>query len=359
MSMVKTEAYVVKAQGEDLVKEEIELPELKATELELDMICCGLCHTDIHMRDNDWGVANYPLVPGHEGIGIVRAIGSAVKTHKVGDKVSVAWIRDSCLDCDSCACGRENICQKGYQGTYLASNAGIFGKEACNTFGCFSKIMHVSARFCVKIPEGIPDEIAAPLACGGGTVFEPIMTHCQPGTKLGIAGIGGLGTAAIKLAKLRGVVPIAISSSPGKKQAALAAGCSDFLVINDDADVEKWAGKIDVILDTTPVNTQPVAKYMGLLKFDGVYCRVGVPPASDQKFSFDFLPLIFTQKTICGSIVTGTYRLDKMYKLVADNLDFILADNPDMQQVEKVPFDQVSFFPLFEYSNILARSMML
>mmetsp|Transcript_6291 Transcript_6291/g.9425 ORF Transcript_6291/g.9425 Transcript_6291/m.9425 type:complete len:102 (-) Transcript_6291:953-1258(-) len=81
---------------------------------------------------------------------------------------------------------------------------------------------------------------------------------------------------------------------------------------------------------------------MGLLKFDGVYCRVGVPPASDQKFSFDFLPLIFTQKTICGSIVTGTYRLDKMYKLVADNLDFILADNPDMQQVEKVPFDQVN-----------------
>ena len=340
---LETEAYVCKEKGAKLTLETITLPALGATEVECDMICCGLCHTDAHMCSNDWGISDYPIVPGHEGVGLIRAIGASVKTHKVGDRVAVTWIRDSCMDCNSCMVGRENICRCGYQGTYLAGSAGVFGKEAYNEHGgAFSKVCRIEAKFAIKIPENVPDEIACPLLCGGGTVFEPIVDYCEPGTKLGVAGIGGLGTAAIKLARLRGVTVTAISSSPHKKDAALAAGASDFISINDEDDLKKHAGTLDVIIDTSPVNSQPTSKYLDLVCFNGIYCRVGLPPGTDQTFKYDFLPLIFTQKKIVGSIVTGSARMKSMLDLVSANLDFMLRDNPDMHQVEKIPFHQVN-----------------
>lgn len=343
MATLQTDAYVCLNKGDPLVLSTITLPPLAATEVECDMVCCGLCHTDCHMTNNDWGVADFPMVPGHEGVGIVRALGSAVKTHSVGDRVAIAWLRDSCLTCDACMCGRENLCRSGYQGTYLGNSAGPFGKQSYNTHGgCFSKVMRISARFAVKIPDNVPDDVACPLLCGGGTVYEPIVDYCPAGTHLGVAGIGGLGTAAIKLAKLRGVTVTALSSSPHKKSAALAAGAKDFMCIDDENDLKACAGQFDVIIDTSPANSQPVSKYLDLLKFDGIYCRVGLPPAANQSFSYNFLPLIFTQKKIAGSIVTGNARMDSMLQLVSNNLDYMLSDNPDMNKIDKVPFDQVN-----------------
>ncbi|KAJ8609758.1 hypothetical protein CTAYLR_009256 [Chrysophaeum taylorii] len=337
---LETEAYVCKAKGEPLKLEKIVLPPLEANEVECDMVCCGLCHTDCHMCTNDWGISDFPMVPGHEGVGIVRAVGSAVSTHAVGDRVGIAWMRDSCQACEACLCGRENICQPGYQGTFLSKSAGVWGKKPYNlTGGCFSKVMRVAARFAFKIPEGVPDDVACPLLCGGGTVYEPLCDYCEPGTQLGVAGIGGLGTAAIKLAKLRGVTPTAISSSPHKKQAALAAGAKDFVCFDDD--LAAWAGKFDVIIDTSPANTQPAATYLNLLKFGGTYCRVGIP-AAGEGFKYDWIPLIFTQRKVVGSIVTGSKCMHSMFNLVKDNLDFLQADNPDLQNIEKVPFSQAN-----------------
>eukprot|EP00899_Mesostigma_viride_P012978 jgi/Mesvir1/21681/Mv04102-RA.1 len=130
---LKTQAYVVPSAGAKLELREITLPALTSTQVEIDMTHCGLCHTELHMADNDWGISDYPMVPGHEGIGVVRGVGAAVKALKVGDRVGVTWIRDSCGSCPPCGQGRENLCEKGYQGTFLGkSAAGIWGKVPCH-----------------------------------------------------------------------------------------------------------------------------------------------------------------------------------------------------------------------------------
>jgi uncharacterized zinc-type alcohol dehydrogenase-like protein len=206
MDGLTTQAWVCPEEGAKLVVKDIVLPPLTASQVEVDMEKCGLCHTDIHMRDNDWGVSNYPVVLGHEGIGKVRKVGDNVKKLKVGDIVGITWIRDSCGSCKYCFCGRENICLKGYQGLYLGNNAGCWGKVAFNEHGgCFSKVMRIEERFAIKVPDQLPAECACPLMCGGGTVYEPICDYVIPGqTNVGVIGIGGLGTAALKLAKLHG-----------------------------------------------------------------------------------------------------------------------------------------------------------
>lgn len=203
-----TQAYVCKEKGAKLELQDITLPALAATQvqvselhccflfsvlcmlcihipspnttiilrsptLQLDLTHCGLCHTDIHMRDNDWGISNYPLVLGHEGVGIVTKLGSSVKNLELGDRVGITWIRDSCHGCDPCLAGRENICEKGYQGLYLGSGAGCWGKNPHNEHGgCFSKVMRIEEKFAIKLPEGLPSEVACPFICGGGTSRE-------------------------------------------------------------------------------------------------------------------------------------------------------------------------------------------
>eukprot|EP00965_Chrysotila_dentata_P080726 2663763-Pleurochrysis_carterae.AAC.1 len=178
---LETQAYICKSKGASLELGTVTLPALSATQVQIEMEACGLCHTDIHMIENDWGIADYPLVPGHEGYGTVVKTGSSVKGLKMGDKVGVGWIRDSCGACDNCGCGRENICEAGYQGTYLAgSAAGLWGKNPSNEFGCFSKVMRVEEKFAFKIPETISPLVACPLLCAGGTVFEPIEDYVKP-----------------------------------------------------------------------------------------------------------------------------------------------------------------------------------
>jgi D-arabinose 1-dehydrogenase-like Zn-dependent alcohol dehydrogenase len=294
------------------------------------------------MRDNDWGISNYPMVPGHEGVGIVEAVGDCVRTLKIGDRVAITWIRDACQNCDACSVGRENICRNGYQGTYLGASAGPWGDSPLKYNehgGAFSQVQRIEAKFAVKIPDGLPSEIACPLLCGGGTVYEPIVDFCPPGTKLGVSSIGGLGTAAIKLAKLRGVIVYALSQSPGKRIGALSAGADEFIDMTDPVAVESIKGKLDVIIDTCPMNG-PVSPFLDLVKFDGIYCRVGIPMATDMSFSYDYIPLIFTQKKVVGSIVTGTARLAEMLELVMRNMDF-MKDSPDWK-IEHIPMDKVN-----------------
>lgn len=310
--------------------------------IEAEVLMTGLCHTDIHMRDNDWGISNYPFLGGHEGIARVTRIGSAVRNLREGDRVSIAWIRDSCRACDACLVGRENICEDGYQGTYLSAAAGPWGKSKLRYNehgGCFSRIQRIEARFAVKIPETVPSHIACPLLCGGGTVYEPLCDYGGPNVKVGIAGIGGLGTAAIKLGKLRGCVIYALSSSPHKREGALAAGADEFVNISDEEEMKAHAGSLDVVIDTTPVNGD-VGKSLDLLKFNGTLARVGIPSAQDQSFSYNFIPLIFQQKKIAGTVVTGTKRMKDMLDLVSRNLEFM--KDSDIWKTEHVPISQVN-----------------
>mmetsp|Transcript_15471 Transcript_15471/g.22051 ORF Transcript_15471/g.22051 Transcript_15471/m.22051 type:complete len:245 (+) Transcript_15471:86-820(+) len=149
--METTQAWMCTAPGAPLELKTITLPPLKETQVQVDIEMCGLCHTDIHMQDNDWGISNYPMVPGHEGVGFVSVVGSAVHHLKVGDRVGIAWMRDSCNDCGNCKVGRENICLKGYQGTFLSSSAGCWGTEKFSELGCFSKVVRVEEKFAFKV----------------------------------------------------------------------------------------------------------------------------------------------------------------------------------------------------------------
>lgn len=337
-----TQAYVVREKGAALVLEDITLPPLKSTQVELDVTHCGLCHTDIHMRDNDWGVSDYPMVPGHEGIGVVRKLGSACRTLAIGDVVGITWIRDSCLACDACLAGRENICVEGYQGTFLGPSAGCWGKDPSHEFGgCFSKVMRLEERFAIKLPEKLPPEVACPLICGGGTVFEAVVDYVQCGTRVAVASIGGLGTAAIKFAKSFGGHVTALSRSEGKREGCLMEGADEFYACLGNADkMKELAGKFDVIIDTSPANAD-VGPYMDMLKFNGTYCRVGIPVASNMDFKYAYIPLIFTQKKIAGSIVTGTRRMKRMLQLASDEL-LKYQQDPDVWKTEVVDFSKVN-----------------
>jgi len=306
------------------------------------MKCCGLCRTDINMRDNDWGNSDYPLVLGHEGIGVVRAVGSSVASLTVGDTVGITWIRDSCKCCDRCLEGRENLCAMGYQGTYLGSSAGNWGKVPANeNGGCFSKVMRVEERWAIKIPVEIPPEVACPLLCGGGTVFEAVCDYVECGTSVAVASIGGLGTAAIKFSRSFGGHVTALSCNEAKKEKCLGVGAHDFYACLGDAEKMKaLSGKFDVIIDASSANAD-VGPYIEMLKLGGTYCRVGIPPANDSEFKYVYGPLINTQKKIAGSIVTGSRRMKRMLELIVKELDTYTKD-PDDSIAKKVPFDEVN-----------------
>ena len=338
---LRVQAYVCNEKGGKLQLQDIELPPLKATQVEIDMTHCGVCHTDVHMRDNDWGVSDYPLVLGHEGVGFVRRVGDSTRKFKVGEQVGVSWIRDSCSVCTSCLEGKENLCKNGFQGTYLGKSAGGYGKDPHNEHGgCFSKVMRVEERFVFKVPGNITPEIMCPLLCGGSTVFEPICDYVHPGSKVGIVSIGGLGTVAIKLAKLYGGKVTAFSSSAKKKDATLAIGAEDFVVLTDKENMAAHANQYDLLIDTTPIN-HDFAPLMDLLTFDGVYCRVGVPAANDQAFSYGWIPLVFTKKKICGSVVSGCSRITKMVDMVSSNLKYMEKDAKDWRP-QIMPFSKVN-----------------
>jgi len=228
----------------------------------------------------------------------VSVVGSAVRHLKVGDRVGIAWMRDSRNDCANCKVGLESICLKCYQGTFLSSNAGCWGKENCSELGCFSKVVHVEEKFAFKvrrlisipmfrvksssnevrsvislffynhqiqIPDIMPSPMAASLLCGGGTVWEPVCDYVKPGSKVGVISIGGLGTTAIKLAHIVGGDVVAFSSSANKEAAVREIGATGFVVTSDKEAMAAATGTLDVIIDTCPANSD-VASLMDLLK---------------------------------------------------------------------------------------------
>lgn len=302
----------------------------------------GLCHTDISMRDNDWGVSNYPLLAGHEAVGVVTALGAAVTSPPVGARVALGWIRDSCAACRACDAGRENVCDTGFKGTYLGEAAGVWGAQGAKhneTGGFFARVQRIEARFAVQIPDAVPSEVACPFICGGGTVYEPLVNYGFPGCVVGISGIGGLGTAALKLAKAMGYGTVAISCSPQKEQYAEAAGADKFVCASDEQAMTSLRGTLDFVIDTSPVNCE-ISKFISCLKINGTLVKVGVPVASDQSFKSEFVPLIFQQQKIAGSIVTGSKRTREMLELIGRNIDTIL--DGDLWKTEPVEMAKVN-----------------
>ncbi|PXF46046.1 putative formaldehyde dehydrogenase AdhA [Gracilariopsis chorda] len=338
----KTEGYVVNEKGGKLELQPVTLPPMTATMVQVKIQMVSLCHTDVHMRDNDMGISDYPMLLGHEGVGVVTHLGSAVRTLKIGDTVGIGWIRDSCTGCRRCKEGRENLCENGYQAIYLSSSAGPIGKSPLQYNlhgGCFARYQRIEERFAVKIPDGVPPEMASPLLCGGATVFEPLCDYVTAGAHVGVLGIGGLGTAAVKLARLRGCIVWAISGTPSKREGILQAGAHHFVNLGDKEARRKATGKLDLIIDTSPINPA-VDQLLELLALNGTLCKVGVPLSTDCTYSGDWRNLIFCQRKLVGSGSCGTKRLDDMMELVAANMDFM--KDIDGWKTEHLPMSKVN-----------------
>ncbi|GLC41739.1 hypothetical protein PLESTM_001234500 [Pleodorina starrii] len=272
--------------------------ELKPHEVDIRVTHNGLCHTDMHMRDNDWGVSAFPFIPGHEVVGEVVAVGSDVTGLCPGDRAGVGWISNSCRVCANCKRGEENICEKGYTGLIVMGNHGGF-QEVCR----------VNADFAYSIPEGLDSASAAPLLCAGITVYAPLRAHIRhPNTSVAVFGVGGLGHLALQYAHKMGAEVTAISGRQDKETETYTMGANHFAVWGRDKD--KLRGKYDILINTVSADVS-TADLMACLKVDGTLVQVGIP-GGGAVMHVPLQDLVFGQKRVVGSIVGGRADMQEM-----------------------------------------------
>ena len=287
---------------------------LGTTEVDVSVTHCGICHTDLHLIDNDFGVSSYPLVPGHEIVGIVSAVGSEVRDLRPGQRVGVGWQRGSCAACEWCLDQNENLCAQS-RPTCLAG------------FGGFAHSVRSDSHFAVPIPEGLDSASAAPMLCGGITVYRPLKRYLKSGYRVGVIGIGGLGHLAIQFARAMGAEVYAISRSEEKHDEALGFGAHHFIVSRDTA---PFAGKLDLILSTASGDLD-WPSWMNALRPTGTFCLLG---ASRGPINLPVLPMIFGEFSFTASVVGSPAR-------IADMLQFA-SENRINTAVETLPLNQVN-----------------
>ncbi|MBJ7331067.1 MAG: NAD(P)-dependent alcohol dehydrogenase [Solirubrobacteraceae bacterium] len=293
----------------------------------IDIEWCGICHSDLHTARNEWHNTVYPALPGHEIVGKVREVGAEVAGFAVGDTVGVGCIVDSCRECASCKEGQEQYCPRG---TYTYNSPDPDFEHA--TFGGYSSTIVVDQRFVLSIPDTLDPAAAAPILCAGITMWSPLTLYgAGHGTKVGIAGFGGLGSMGIKLAKALGAEVVAITRSAAKAEHARAAGADDVLVSSDPAELKRFRGKLDLIVDTIPVG-HPVDPYLKLLGTGGALVIVGaIEPLSD---GVDARLLVQRRRTLTGSLIGGLPETQKL-------LDFCGAHGIT-SDIEKIPVTEIN-----------------
>ncbi|RME20079.1 MAG: NAD(P)-dependent alcohol dehydrogenase [Candidatus Zixiibacteriota bacterium] len=292
--------------------------ELGPFDIDVEITHCGICHSDLHLVNNDWGISTYPLVPGHEIIGTVTAAGPMVTHLAVGQRVGIGWQRSACLQCETCLAGEENLCAK--------SEATCVGH-----YGGFATAIRTDSRFAFAIPEALDSENAAPLLCAGVTVFTPLKHfNVRPMMRVGVIGIGGLGHLAVQFARAFGCEVTAFSSSPDKEAEAKALGAHHFLSSRDQQALEAAAGSLDFILSTVNVDLDWTT-YLNILRPNGKLCQLGLPPSP---LTVPILPLLFGRKSVCSSPIGG--RRDMI-----DMLEFAARHNI-VAKTELMPLGQVN-----------------
>ncbi len=293
--------FAAHAAGAELLPYKYSPGALKPNEVEIEISHCGVCHSDIHLINNDWGLSEFPFIPGHEIVGTVSAAGAEVKTLTVGQRVGVGWQSDSCGICEWCLQGKENLCAK-MQGTCVHRNGG------------YASAIRVNAKFAVPIPEKLKSESAAPLMCGGITVYNPIRTYgVNPSSRVGIVGIGGLGHLALQFARAFGAEVTAFSTSESKEKEALELGAHHFVNTRESKALKALAGSFDFILSTIDAD-QDWSAYVTALRPTGNFCFVGAP---DKPASFPIFPLISGMKSITGSPIGSPLLLREMLDVAA------------------------------------------
>lgn len=268
--MRTTMAYQAARPAEPLTLQQITRRDLREDDLAVEVTYCGVCHTDLHSLASV-DPAAFPIVPGHEFVGIVRAVGPAVSEFAVGDAVAVGNIVDSCGACVMCDAGQENFCREFPTLTY----GGTDRRDGSTTLGAYAGEYVVRERFAYHRPAGLDPAGTAPLMCAGITVWEPLRRwNVGPGTRVGVVGLGGLGHLAVKLAAALGATVTVFTTSPDKSGEALALGASTVVLSNDEAAMAGCADTIDLVIDTVSA-PHPVAPYLRVLALDGTLCTLG------------------------------------------------------------------------------------
>ncbi|WP_258725522.1 NAD(P)-dependent alcohol dehydrogenase [Cellulomonas sp. NS3] len=320
---MRVHAYAAPAASEPLEPTTIERRAVGANDVLIEVAYAGICHSDIHTVRGDWGPQQYPLVPGHEIVGIVAEVGSDVTRHKVGDRVGVGCMVDSCGACVNCRKGEEQYCLEGMVGTYGATD-----RDGTVTQGGYSTHVVVDADFVLSVPEGVDLAAAAPLLCAGITTYSPLRHWgAGPGKKVAVVGLGGLGHMAVKLAHAMGAEVTVLSQSLKKQEDGLRLGADRYYATSDAATFEDLAGEFDLIVNTVSARID-VNAYLGLLAVDGTLVNVGAPA---EPMSVNVFSLLANRRSYAGSMIGGIRQTQEMLDFCAEHglgadIELISAD---------------------------------
>jgi alcohol dehydrogenase (NADP+) len=300
-----TLGYAAHSREAELVPYRFERRDLRPDDVAIDILYCGVCHSDLHTIRNDWGGTVYPIVPGHEIIGRVRAVGPQVSRFKAGDIVGVGCMVDSCRHCEPCEHDLEQYCR----GVILTYNS-VDPHDHTVTQGGYSERVLVSDRFVLKIPAGMDLKGAAPLLCAGITTWSPLRHwKVQKGSNVAVVGLGGLGHMALKLAKAMGANVTLFSRSPGKEKDAHRLGADAVVISTDPAQMEAVGGKFELIIDTVPY-AHDLNPYVPALAVDGTLVLVGFLGALEDMLNT--VPLVLERKAVAGSLIGGIAETQEM-----------------------------------------------
>ena len=304
--MTRVKSYAALKSTSPLEPFDIDRRSLNKNDIKIKILFCGVCHSDIHMARNEWGNTSiYPMVPGHEIIGVIEEIGSQVKKFKVGDNVGVGVYVDACENCNNCKSNNDHYCEEGIVLTY---NSYEYGTRNI-TYGGYSKMIVVKENYVIKIPSSMDLAKAAPLSCAGITTYSPLKYFkINKNQKIGIAGLGGLGHMGLKFASSFGSDVVIFSTSDSKKKEAFHMGANHFVNINKREDVKKHLNSCDYILDTVSAN-RDMSQPFSFLKTNGIIMLVGLPmePLAISSFS-----LIDKRKGIVGSAIGSIAETQEM-----------------------------------------------
>jgi uncharacterized zinc-type alcohol dehydrogenase-like protein len=315
--MAKIPSYAAPSPKAPLAPYTIERREPGPHDVLIDILYCGVCHSDIHQVRDEWGGSLFPMVPGHEIVGRVKQVGARVTRFKPGDMAGVGCMVDSCRDCDPCRRNLEQFCLKGCAWTYNGTEM----DRKTPTYGGYSTQVVVDERFTLKVPDGLDPAGAAPLLCAGITTYSPLRQwNCKPGDKVGVVGLGGLGHMAVKLAASMGAEVTMLSTSRRKEEDARRLGAKGFALTSDEETFKRLAGTFDLIINTISA-PHDYNKYLGLLRVQGIMVLVGVPPEAVPVHAFS---LISGNRRLAGSLIGGIKETQEMldycgkHKIVSD-----------------------------------------
>jgi uncharacterized zinc-type alcohol dehydrogenase-like protein len=324
--MIKTNAYAAQTKTSPVTPFNFERRDVGSKDIQIEILYCGICHSDIHQVRDEWGGSIYPMVPGHEIVGRIIKVGDEVKNFKVGELAGVGCFVDSCKTCPSCLAHEEQYCDNGLVVTYNGRD-----KEGNPTYGGYSTQIVVDEKYTLHVSEKLAIEGVAPLLCAGITTYSPLKHwNIGKGHKVAIVGLGGLGHMGVKFAASFGAEVTVLSTSPSKKEDALSLGAHHFAVTKDTDTMKSLAGKFDFILNTVSAQ-HDYNDYLNLLSLNGTMVVVGVPPQPSLVGAFN---LIGRRRSLAGSLIGGIKQTQEM-------LDYC-AEHNIVSEVEVIKADYIN-----------------